>query len=75
MLKQFLAKHFGLVRLNAAEKKALLKYYNDQVTCSSRLDTMGEDGKKILNNIIKECCSRLTALGISFTYNKRTGIK
>jgi len=61
MLKSFLAKHFGLVELNELEKHLLFKYYK----YSQQLD-FGRD---------EEFCSRLTALGIPFTYNKRTGIK
>lgn len=57
MLKQFLAKHFGLVELNELEKEVLKEAYIKWPIKDSHI------------------AARLTALGISFTYNKRTGIK
>lgn len=65
----FLAKHFGLVRLNDAEKKILFDRYQKEVNLHMERNTAA------LGFYVKHFCSRLTALRISFTYNKRTGIK
>ena len=69
MLKQFLAKHFGLVELNEAEKRLILEHY--QLNRNQFLH-YSEQSKKDWE---KHACSRLTALGIPFTYNKRTGLR
>jgi hypothetical protein len=64
MLKQFLAKHFGLVELNANEK-IIIK--DQTIKCFNECVRTGQPTDYLI--------SRLTALGISFTYNKRTGLK
>jgi len=69
MLKQFLAKHFGLVELNEAEKKLIFDRYQKEINFNIERNT------EALDFYVKHFCSRLTALGIPFTYNKRTGIK
>lgn len=64
MLKQFLAKHYGLVELNANEKIIIkdqtIKSFNECVKYGKQTDYL---------------ISRLTALRIAFTYNKITGLK
>lgn len=69
MLKQFLAKHFGLVELNEAEKYLIAEHYQRS------LEEMKYITEQQKTRWAKHFCSRLTALGIPFTYNKRTGIK